>query len=121
MRIRIEMSFELLTSKWMILQKTMNCSNEKNNQIIRECAKLHNFCIWMKQLDDDFGIDQFVGDSPPESDLWCYRIDFIGRNDSGSNEFDYRTTCPDDDLVSVMLVPDPNFSYLSPTLLCRTI
>jgi hypothetical protein len=101
MRIRIEMSFELLTSKWMILQKTMNCSNEKNNQIIRECAKLHNFCIWMKQLDDDFGIDQFVGDSPPENDLCNYGINFIGRNNTGSIKFDYLTTCPDDDPVSV--------------------
>ncbi len=119
MRIHIEMSFGLLTSKWRILQKTMNYSNEKNSQIIRVCVKLHNFCIRLRKPDDDFGIDQFVGDSPPVSDLRCYGIDFIRRDDSGSIAFDYLTTCPDDDPVSVMLVLDPDFSSLSPTSTLR--
>lgn len=119
MRIRIEMAFGLLTSKWRILRKTMNYSNEKNSQIIRVCTKLHNYCIRMQQLDGDAGVEQFVGDSPPVADLRRYGIDFIGGDESGSIVFDYLSTSSEDDPVVETLVANPNFSSLSPTSTLR--
>jgi hypothetical protein len=42
LRIRIEMAFGRLTTKWRILRSTLNFSTAKNAQIIRVCTKLHN-------------------------------------------------------------------------------
>ena len=119
MRIRIEMAFGLLTSKWRILQKTIDYSNKKNRQIIRVCTKLHNYCIQMQQLDGDSGVEQFVGDSPPAADLRRYGIDFIGGDDSESIVFDYLSTSSEDYPVTEMLVANPNFLSLSPTSTLR--
>ena len=52
-RIRIEMAFGRLTTKWRILRRTLNYSNAKNAKIICACTKLHNFCIRMHQLEND--------------------------------------------------------------------
>ena len=52
MRIRIEMAFGRLTTKWRICRKTLNFANDKNAQIISVCTKLHNFCIRMNQRDE---------------------------------------------------------------------
>lgn len=49
LRIRIEMAFGRLTTKWRRLRTTLSYSIEKNAQIIRVCAKLHNFVIRMEQ------------------------------------------------------------------------
>ena len=47
LRIRIEMAFGMLTTKWRRLRSTLNFSTRKNAQIIRVCTKLHNFVIRM--------------------------------------------------------------------------
>ena len=49
LRIRIEMAFGLLTTKWRIFQRRLIYKNNKNSKIIRVATKLHNFCIRMKQ------------------------------------------------------------------------
>ena len=98
MRIRIEMSFGLLTTKWKILRKTMNYSNEKNAQIVRVCAKLHNYCIRMKKLLSDYSTLVFTGDSPSLAVLRQLNIDNIDGygNDTGT-PFGYLATHPDED------------------------
>jgi len=45
LRIRIEMAFGRLTTKWRIFRRQLDCSIEKNSQICRVAAKLHNFVI----------------------------------------------------------------------------
>jgi hypothetical protein len=45
LRIRIEMAFGLLMTKWRKLRSLLNYSTPKNAQIIRVCTKLHNFVI----------------------------------------------------------------------------
>ena len=49
LRIRIEMAFGLLTTKWRKLRTTLSYSTRKNAQIIRVCTNLHNFVIRMDQ------------------------------------------------------------------------
>ena len=51
LRMRIEMSFGRLTTKWRLLRKTLNYKLEKNAKIVRVCTKLHNYCIHMAQQD----------------------------------------------------------------------
>ena len=98
MRIRIEMSFGLLTTKWKILRKTMNYSNEKNAQIIRVCAKLHNYCIRMKKLSSDYSTLVFNGDSPSPAVLGQLNIDNIdGNGNVTGTSFGYLATHPDED------------------------
>lgn len=48
LRIRVEMAFGLLTTKWRILRNGLNKHNATNKLIIGACAKLHNFCICNK-------------------------------------------------------------------------
>ena len=45
LRIRIEMSFGLLTNKWRILQGALPTSLQKSSEITMACGRLHNFCI----------------------------------------------------------------------------
>ena len=45
LRIRIEMAFGLLTTKWRIFRGDLTCCTARNSQIIRVAAKLHNFVI----------------------------------------------------------------------------
>ena len=54
MRIRVEMAFGLLTTKYRILRHGLTCSNATNSLIISACATLHNYCIRSKE-DDVFG------------------------------------------------------------------
>ena len=51
LRVRIEMAFGLLTTKWRILRTTLRRSCANNTKMILLCMKLHNFCIRMKQRD----------------------------------------------------------------------
>ena len=51
LRVRIEMAFGLLTTKWRILRTTLRRSCANNSKLILLCMKLHNFCIRMKQRD----------------------------------------------------------------------
>ena len=50
LRIRIEMAFGRLTTKWRRLRSPLNCATAKNCKIIRVCAKLHNYCIRLKMM-----------------------------------------------------------------------
>lgn len=52
LRVRIEMSFGRLTTKWRCLRNALRCSTPRNAQIIIVCMKLHNFCIRMLRRDD---------------------------------------------------------------------
>ena len=76
LRIRIEMAFGRLTTKWRILRTMLACLPRNNARIIRVCMRLHNFCIRMQQKDgggrigpapegginpSDFDIDPFEG------------------------------------------------------------
>eukprot|EP00985_Skeletonema_marinoi_P006712 scaffold2915_cov88-Skeletonema_marinoi.AAC.1 len=54
LRIRIEMAFGRLTTKWRRLRSTLNFSNKTNSQIIRVCTKLHNYCIRMSLKDGTY-------------------------------------------------------------------
>eukprot|EP00980_Cylindrotheca_fusiformis_P014224 scaffold3747_cov99-Cylindrotheca_fusiformis.AAC.4 len=45
LRIRIEMAFGLLTTKWRIFRRNLDCSVTKNCMIIKAAARLHNFVI----------------------------------------------------------------------------
>ena len=53
LRIRIEMAFGLLTTKWRRLRSILNFANRnrKNAQIIRVCTKLLNFVIHMSHAE----------------------------------------------------------------------
>jgi hypothetical protein len=61
LRIRIEMAFGLLCTKWEILQKNLKCSLVKNSKIVEACARLHNFVI-NNDSDDNFDEDCYNGD-----------------------------------------------------------
>ena len=118
LRVRIKMTFGLLTTKWRILRRPLNYSTAKNAKIVRVCAKLHNFCIRMRQLyeeNDDSGtrIGLIVdGVDDPE----CFGI--LPINDGGNmvNPFGYLPTHSDDDgfpdtdptSIHTSLSPDSN-------------
>jgi hypothetical protein len=53
LRIRIENAFGLLTTKWRILRKPLECSLKVNVNILEICALLHNYVIDCKAHDDD--------------------------------------------------------------------
>ena len=44
-RIRIEMAFGLLQTKWGVLNKPLQGSLRTAAQVIEACARLHNFCL----------------------------------------------------------------------------
>ena len=45
LRIRIEMAFGLLTSKWRILRRPLQCKLKHAGKLFLCVARLHNFCI----------------------------------------------------------------------------
>ena len=58
MRIRIEMAFGQLTTKWRIFRKDLSYSTKKNSLIARVGAKLHNYVI----NSDNLNLVQYDGD-----------------------------------------------------------
>lgn len=84
LRIRIEMTFGLLTTKWRRLRMTLNCTSEKNAKIIRVCAKLHNYCIRMKQTRGETYAERFHTDRPEPS-----RFGIAPLNDGGNRRSDW--------------------------------
>ena len=111
MRIRIEMTFGRLTTKWRILRKTLNFANAKNAKIVRVCTKLHNFCIRMDQLEGGGRIGQFLGDTVVPSQ---YGIDPLYGEGNQNSSFGYLDTQPDPDddgtvhppIFTSSLIPD---------------
>ncbi len=56
MRIRIEMAFGRLTTKWRKLRTTLNFASAKIGKIIRVCTKLYNDVICKsKEAGSDYG------------------------------------------------------------------
>jgi hypothetical protein len=62
LRIRIENAFGLLTTKWRILRRPLECSLKTNALILEICARLHNFVIDNKE--DDFSDEDWTLDGP---------------------------------------------------------
>ena len=104
LRIRIEMAFGRLTTKWRRLRTPLNYSSAKNAQIVRVCTKLHNYCI-RKQLERGEGsVPRFVGSTVAPDE---YGIE--QRNDGENRVSDFgflETEGGDDGYWSLM----PNFS-----------
>ena len=48
LRIRVEMAFGLLTTKFRLLRYGLRFYNKKNSLMIQVCTRLHNFCIRQK-------------------------------------------------------------------------
>jgi hypothetical protein len=82
LRIRIEMAFGLLTTKWRKIRSFLNYSMPKNTQIIRVCTKLHNFVIHMAQAKGNGNgrIGQFHGNNV---NPWMYGIEPMGAREFG--------------------------------------
>ena len=58
LRIRVEMAFGLLTTKFRLLRHGLNFYNKKNSLVIQACSRLHNFCIRTKpQVEDEAPLD----------------------------------------------------------------
>ena len=56
LRIRIEMAFGRLTTKWRKLRTTLNFASAKIGKIIRVCTKLYNDVICKsKEAGSDYG------------------------------------------------------------------
>ena len=100
LRIRIEMAFGLLTTKWRRLRMTLNFSVAKNAQIIRVCMKLHNFVIRKKMERGGGKIPRFEGDTV---DPRKYGIDaIISDNPNQCSRFGFlETSNKDDDDIPV--------------------
>ena len=45
LRIRIEMAFGLLQTKWSVLKKPLQVNLKTAAKVIETCARLHNFCL----------------------------------------------------------------------------
>ena len=105
LRIRIEMAFGLLTTKWWRLRMALNCSTLKNCKIVLVCTKLHNYCIRMKQLrgDGEGYVGSFAGETVQPG---SYGI--VGMNDGGNriNTFGYMNSNPADPTEYSSLVAD---------------
>jgi hypothetical protein len=59
LRIRIEMSFGLLTTKWRILRRKLETSLVNSSKILECCARLHNYVLNCKDdIDDDLEVSE---------------------------------------------------------------
>ena len=94
LRVRIEMAFGLLTTKWRILRTTLRRSSKNNARTIRVCLMLHNFCIRMRQRDEGWKLGPL---SQSRSSL--SRLGGIDREGCGGNcnQFGFMPTVHDDD------------------------
>ena len=110
------MAFGLLTTKWRTLQRPLNYSSAKNARIIRACARLHNFCIRMQQLDNDSsGWVGHIADKLVEPE----HFGIVPINDGGNmnNAFGYLPTASaDDDFPESpeLSMPLPRYTSLLP-------
>jgi hypothetical protein len=70
LRIRIEMAFGLLTTKWRVLRKPLETSltNGTTSKIIEVCATLHNFVLTEepRHFEDDETVDRIIEESITE-------------------------------------------------------
>ena len=77
-RVRVEMAFGRMTTKWRRLRQKLTNSTEKNARICRVCAKLHNFCIRMKQKRGEGFVPRFEGSNPDPQNFGIDPIDLGG-------------------------------------------
>jgi hypothetical protein len=97
LRIRIEMAFGRLTTKWRRLRTTLNFHSAKNAKIIYVCTKLHNYVIRRaKEIGNNYDIvGVFDGDVV---DPQQYGIDPLqGGGPNGNSDFEFLPTHPDVD------------------------
>ncbi len=94
LRIRIEMAFGLLTTKWRILRTTLRRSSMNNARTIWVCMMLHNFCIRMMQRDEGWKLGPL---SQSRSSL--SRLGGIDREGCGGsyNRFGFMPTVHEDE------------------------
>jgi hypothetical protein len=65
LRIRIEMSFGMLTTKWRILRRKLETSLVTSSKILECCARLHNYVLNCKDdIDDEFSVGEDEADGP---------------------------------------------------------
>ena len=60
LRIRIEMAFGLLQTKWCVLKKNLSTSLETSARILDSCARLHNYVINEKIIDNEIMDDNQI-------------------------------------------------------------
>lgn len=110
LRIRIEMAFGLLTTKWRRLRAMLNFANTKNSQIIRVCTKLHNYCIRMGLKEGTYERPIVSGDVDDLDDIdpAAFGIDPIDSGGNRKSKWGYLETWPDDDGIcySTLVPPD---------------
>lgn len=94
LRIRIEMTFGLLTTKWRRLRIPLNCSTSKNAKIIRVCTKLHNYCIRMKHLRGEGRVPRFEGNQP---DPLSFGIAPMNDGGNRTGRYGHLSTIPEDE------------------------
>lgn len=68
LRIRIEMAFGRLSTKWRIFRRNLECSLEQVSNICNAAARLHNFIIDHEEIcfsnsydNDNFQVERFPG------------------------------------------------------------
>jgi len=106
LRIRIEMAFGRLTTKWRRLRTTLNFTNATNSQIIRVCIKLHNFCIRNKLKDGTYVRPQLSTSSNDPDELNAvdpsdFDIDPIDMGYTRKSKWGYLPSEPDRDTAPV--------------------
>mmetsp|Transcript_6245 Transcript_6245/g.12916 ORF Transcript_6245/g.12916 Transcript_6245/m.12916 type:complete len:426 (-) Transcript_6245:105-1382(-) len=89
LRIRIEMAFGRLTTKWRIFRRNLDCSLEKNSLIILAAGKLHNFVIENDMLN-------FSEEDLGETDIAVFGVERLDEADYNSIGIDStnRGYCP---------------------------
>ena len=109
LRIRIEMAFGRLTTKWRILRKILAFYNAKNAKVIRVCTKLHNYCIRMQQRDggESGRVGPFWGETVNPSHHGIHPL--VGEGVNQNSEFGFLETNPADDPVDPSTL-DPDAS-----------
>ncbi len=94
LRMRIEMAFGLLTTKWRILWTTLRRSSKNNARTIRVCMMLHNFCIRMLQRDEGWKLGPLSQSSASLSILGGINCDGCG---GSFNRFGFMLTVDEDE------------------------
>jgi hypothetical protein len=87
LRIRIEMAFGLLQTKWAVLQKPLVTSLSMSAKILEACARLHNYCISEGVVDMQIALlldnpDMQEGEVDVDVDQQVMFSDILGNPDS---------------------------------------
>lgn len=95
MRIRIEMVFGQLTTKWRIFCRCLENGTRKNSRVCQVAAALHNFLI--DQTNPNELADDFISEHPSALDNLGYTptvdTDYTETNATGEGSSLQRTAC----------------------------